>query len=96
MLHERGDARLVEEHRDELRILGVLRVQPLDREPLGEPARPCEAPQVDRGHAAGRDLTEQRVAPDALECRCGGHRSGILPPYFLAMCRTAPSPSTAA
>ncbi len=41
----RGEARLVEEHRDELGILRVLRVQPLDRDRPREPDRSQKRPK---------------------------------------------------
>ena len=54
----RREARLVEEHRDELGILRELRVQPLDRDRAREADRPEQPPEMDRRHAARRDLVE--------------------------------------
>ena len=64
MVDPRGDARLVVEHRDELRVVDVLRMEPLrcdePRDPLGrdEPRR------VHRRHPSPRDRLVQHVATD--------------------------------
>jgi hypothetical protein len=60
----RGEASLVEEHRQELGILRVLWVQSLDRDGAREPGDATEAPEMHRGHAARSDLAEQQVSPD--------------------------------
>jgi hypothetical protein len=62
--HPRRKARLVQEHRRELGILGELRVQTLDRHRARESDGPHQAPQVHRGHAAGGDLLEELIAAD--------------------------------
>ena len=62
--HARGEPRFVDEHRDELRVRRELRVEPLDRDGAREPDRADDAPEVDRRHAAGRDLPADRVAAD--------------------------------
>ena len=63
VLDARGEARLVEEHRDELGILGELRMQPLDRDGAREADRAEQAAEVDRRHAAGGDLVVERITP---------------------------------
>jgi hypothetical protein len=60
----RGDARLVEEHVDELIVLDEVRVDALDRDPLLEAAGPVHARQVHAGHAAGADLVDDAVAAE--------------------------------
>ena len=69
-----GEAGLVEEHRHELRVLGVLRVQPLDGHRAREPDRAREPPEVHRRHAAGGDLPVEHVATD-LATGAAGRRS---------------------
>ena len=59
-----GQARFVEEHRDELGVFGELRVQALDRDGPGEPRRPAQPSQVNGGHPARGELVVDRVAPD--------------------------------
>ena len=56
------EARLVEEHRDELRILGEVRMQSLDRDRAGEPHRSAETAKMHRGHAARCELSVEHVA----------------------------------
>jgi hypothetical protein len=68
----RRDARLVEEHRDEQRIAREVREDPLDAHELLEAAVAVEARQKDLGHAAGRELRDKRVLPEAS--RLGGGR----------------------
>ena len=63
MLDARGEARLVEEHRDELGVLRELRMQALDRDGAREADRAEEAPEVDRRHAARGDLVVERITP---------------------------------
>ena len=58
-----GEARLVEEHRDELGVRRELCVQPLDRHGAGEADRAEQAPQMDRGHAASGDRLIEGVSP---------------------------------
>jgi hypothetical protein len=60
----RCDARLVEEHRDELRVLGELGVQSLGRDDAREALVAHQTRDVDRRHAAPRDLSVQHVAAD--------------------------------
>ncbi len=60
----RGQPGLVEEHRDELGIARVLRVQSLDRDRARETNRTEEAPVVDGRHPAGSDLAIERVPSD--------------------------------
>ena len=63
------DARLVEEHRDEVGLLGELGMEPLDGDGPREADGPEEAPDVHGGHAAGRDLVMERVAADHAHLR---------------------------
>ena len=60
----RGEARLVEKHRDELGIPRVDGVQALDRHGAAEADGPEEPPDVDGRHPAGSDLGIERVAPN--------------------------------
>ena len=57
----RGEARLVEEHRDEVGVLRERVVQPLDRDGAREARRPEEAPEVDGRHAPGRNAVVHDV-----------------------------------
>ena len=59
----RGEARLVEEHRDELGILRELRVQPLDRDRAREADRTEQSAEMDRGHPACGDGIVESVSP---------------------------------
>src|SRR5690606_4715098 len=60
----RGDARLVEEHHHELAVLRELGVQALRRHDPREPDIADQVRDVDRRHAALRDLAMEHVAPD--------------------------------
>src|SRR5690606_24449818 len=60
----RRDARLVEEHVDELVVLDEVRVDALDRDPLLEAARPVHAGEVHARHAADADLVDDAVAAE--------------------------------
>ena len=79
----RGDARLVEEHRDELRILREVRVDELERHELLVAPRPERARGVHGSHAARRELRAQLVAPEpparAELDRHHGRRGGEAP-----------------
>ena len=70
----RREPRLVEEHRDELRVTGVLRVQPLDGDGAAKAHGPHEASVVHRRHAARRDLAVHGIAThDAMRLQSLGH-----------------------
>ena len=56
--------RLVGEHRDELGVLGELRMEPLDRDRAGEARRAEQPPEVNRRHPAGSYLVIEDVATD--------------------------------
>ena len=60
----RNQARLVEEHRDEIRVLREVSVELLDRDRPREAFRSDEAPDVDGGHPARRDLPVERIPSD--------------------------------
>ena len=60
----RRDARLVEEHRDELGVLGELGMQALRGDDAREALVAHQARDVDRRHPAARDLAVQQVAAD--------------------------------
>ena len=77
----RSQARLVEEHRRELRVLRELRVQALDRHRAREARWPEQAAKVQRGHPAGGDLPIERIAPHAADTadRADGLRFGLHP-----------------
>ena len=83
VLDARGEARLVEEHRRELGVVRVLRMQPLDGDGPEEAGGPDEAAQMDSGHPARGDRVVDRVAID--EQRSRGGRS--------VLCRSPSHPS---
>src|SRR5262249_1352825 len=62
VVEQRADARLVEEHLDDPRIVGELGAQPLDHDFLLEAGHRGLPRQVDPGHAAGRQPADERVA----------------------------------
>ena len=64
MTDHRREARLVEEHRDELGILRVRVVESLDRDGAREARRPQQAPDVDGRHATRRNAVVHDVPPD--------------------------------
>ena len=59
----RSDACLVEEHRDEVGVLGELGMQSLRRDDAREAFIADEARDVNRRHATARDLAMQYVTP---------------------------------
>src|SRR5262249_41746134 len=65
------------EHRRELGLVCELGVHALDRDGAREAERAREAPEVNRSHAAGRELPVQRVSPDEplLAARCAHSKS---------------------
>jgi len=66
------EARLLQEHRHEIRVLREVRMEALDGHRAREADRPEQARKMDRGHAAGCDLAVQRVPPQAsAEIRAG-------------------------
>ena len=74
----RGEVGFVEEHLDELLVLGeTLRVEALDGDRAGESRFAEEASQVHGGHAARRDLAVDRIATDDPRGKrwrwCGAH-----------------------
>ena len=56
-----AEPRLVEEHGDELGVLGELRVQPLDGHGAREAHGTEQPPDVTRRHPAGRNLVVETV-----------------------------------
>ena len=62
----RGEARLVEEHLDELGLLREVRVQPLDRDEALEAGDAREAREEHRRHAAAGELGDELVAVEAF------------------------------
>ena len=65
----RGELGLVDEHRDELFVVGQVRQDPLDRDDLLEALLAAHAGLVDLGHAAGGDLLEELVLAEAARAR---------------------------
>jgi hypothetical protein len=65
ILDARRQTRLVEEHVDERRILGEVRVDDLDRHGLGEARCARATAQVERGHAASAQRREHLVLADS-------------------------------
>ena len=79
----RREPRLLEEHRDELGVLGEVRMQALDRDRAREADGPEQAREMDCGHTAGGDLAVQRVSPQTSAVIRAGllrHWSERLPP----------------
>ena len=66
MVDARREARLVEEHLDELLLVREVRVQPLDRDEALKPADAEDAGQEHGRHAARRDLGDQLVPVEPL------------------------------
>ena len=64
MLHTRGDARLIEEHADEARILSQMRMHDLDGDPALKALRSIELREIDRSHAALRDEVAKSAATE--------------------------------
>ena len=62
----RGEARLVEEHLDELLLVREVRVQPLDGDEALEAADAEDRAEEHRGHAARRELGHELVAIEPL------------------------------
>ena len=62
VVHPRGEAGLIEEHGDEIRLLGQVRVHRFDRDLTLESAGSDGAAEVDPRHPAGGDRTEDLVA----------------------------------
>jgi len=60
----RCDARLVEEHRDEVGVLGELGEQALRGDDAAESFIAHQPSDMDRGHATTRDLAMEDVASD--------------------------------
>ena len=69
----RRDARLVEEHLDELRVLGELGVQALRGDDAREPLVAHEARDVDRRHTAAGNLPVEEIATDRDRLVFVGH-----------------------
>src|SRR6478752_10247770 len=65
------DARLVQEHLDELFLVREVRMKTFDRDEALEAADPGQAREIHGGHATGRDLAHQLVAIHALSPSAG-------------------------
>ena len=65
----RHQARLVEEHPQQLRIESVLRQQPLDRDDFAEVSGARGDRQINLGHAPHREPLGQLIPPEALPGR---------------------------
>ncbi len=66
MMDRCGQARLVEEHLDELLFAGQVRVQSFDRDETLEAADAEDTSQKHSGHATGREFGDQLVAIEPL------------------------------
>ena len=75
----RGEPGLVEEHRDELRVLREVRVEALDGDRAVEAAGAEQPAYVDGRHAAGGDLAEDRVTAGGT----GAGRTGVFRAFEL-------------
>ncbi len=61
-----GEARLIQEHPDELRLTRQVRVHHLDRDELREARRATSAPEIERCHTPRRDVAEDLVPCEDL------------------------------
>ena len=68
MVERGGDLRLVEEHVDEVGLLGEVRQDALDRDALGEPFGAWSAGEKDLGHPADGESLKELVST-----YCGRH-----------------------
>ena len=64
VVEARGEPRLVEEHREELRVVGERRAQALDDDELVEAHRPARDREEDVGHPAAAEDREKLVLAD--------------------------------
>ena len=64
MANPSREPRLVEEHRYELRVLRVLRVEALDGHGAREPYRAAQAAVVDGRHPSRRNGIKDRIATE--------------------------------
>ena len=87
------EARLVEEHLDEVLLLGEVRVQPFDRDETLETRDADEAREVDGGHASGRELRDElesvepfSLAGDGENLRHGRSYMLARPPDIRQIC----------
>ena len=62
-----SEARLVEEHVDERRLVGEVRMELLDRVETFEASGTSETSEVDGAHSTARDPREDLVAPERLD-----------------------------
>ena len=92
MAHSRRHPRFVEQHGAERRVLREVRVKPLDRDRACETCRAKHPPHVDRGHPAGRDLVEERVAAEEALGGLASHPT-MVPRSFAAHLISRPSTS---
>lgn len=79
----RREARFVEEHFDEAPVLGDVRMNDLDRDPLREPGFGLELREVDGGHPPRCDAIAQPIAAEGTQRGRIEHRVG-------AGCRQSP------
>src|SRR5262249_27261017 len=61
---QRGEARLVHEHRAELFRIGKVRQDPLDRYPALESFRAVQAREEDLGHPPAREAAQEAIATE--------------------------------
>jgi hypothetical protein len=69
-----GHTGLIQEHPDERVVASKMTVNPLDGDPLPEPARSVQMCQVNPGHAAHPDLPNDGVPGQAGRCAVLGPR----------------------
>jgi hypothetical protein len=69
-----GDARLVDEHADELTVLGDVRQDALDRDDLIDARSPFGNGFEDLRHAADADTLQQQILPEGRDAPYGGGR----------------------
>ena len=63
VIEQRGEARLVEEHANELRVRREVREDPLDDDQRPEPRNVARQREVDLRHPAGGEATDDLIPP---------------------------------
>ena len=76
VLEPRGDARFVEEHLAQLRAVGEMREDPLERDDLHEALDAAPLGDVEPTHAALPEQAEQPIAAEGLS-DVSGHVLGV-------------------
>src|SRR6185436_3140406 len=83
VIEARDELALVEEHRDVRGRRDELGQQALDDDGLLEPGLAGEPREMDLGHAAGRELTDQLIPAELRRVRC---HAAVSMPRTLTLC----------